>query len=576
MEEKSNLPMEENKNIIKNLYYNSDNGRFIMTDNQNNSYLCDMFGRQKNLFKSRITGIYNRYEHKKKLKPLLINKTNSNQNKNIISPLKSTELPIISNYQNFNTISNNKSLDYHPYRKRFDDGCGLPKSLVKPFFNENIEDFKEKNKKELVEHLDKYFSNEMCKNNVSLDYQNNKPGLSFLNCDLNDYKSMNKDHKFIIKLIEDTIDKYREQYKNKLNILYKNPVVKALVQFKKYLLIYKDTKVVNGFKLSEPSEKIKEKYKITNNNIKNYFINIKEKNKINDKIIEMYKLKKYKTIEYKNNDNSEDDQNEENELFNLPQLQRRQIIVGPDKLNNLCKSKDFTIGRLLEMDFGFSEEDHKNKINRIKRLGNSAFRNKNNNNKILQNKPMKLFSGLRRYKKNNKKIEDEQNSNGIPVTYKETLESLSNKNQNLNDIYINKSNDSKTLEQKIADNELSFISELSEREKNIQEKKIFRIKSVKSQRNQTELENQLLKGFVQKEEIKYENNSNINKKEHKLKSSLETYKNDINLLKLTNPRAYERQKKEEEHELLLMKKKIELIALLEKNKKNKKINDKEK
>ena len=109
--------MEENKNIIKNLYYNSDNGRFIMTDNQNNSYLCDMFGRQKNLFKSRITGIYNRYEHKKKLKPLLINKTNSNQNKNIISPLKSTELPIISNYQNFNTISNNKSLDYHPYRK---------------------------------------------------------------------------------------------------------------------------------------------------------------------------------------------------------------------------------------------------------------------------------------------------------------------------------------------------------------------------------------------------------------------------------------------------------------------------
>jgi hypothetical protein len=311
----------------------------------------------------------------------------------------------------------------------------------------------------------------MCKNNVSLDYQNNKPGLSFLNCDLNDYKSMNKDHKFIIKLIEDTIDKYREQYKNKLNILYKNPVVKALVQFKKYLLIYKDTKVVNGFKLSEPSEKIKEKYKITNNNIKNYFINIKEKNKINDKIIEMYKLKKYKTIEYKNNDNSEDDQNEENELFNLPQLQRRQIIVGPDKLNNLCKSKDFTIGRLLEMDFGFSEEDHKNKINRIKRLGNSAFRNKNNNNKILQNKPMKLFSGLRRYKKNNKKIEDEQNSNGIPVTYKETLESLSNKNQNLNDIYINKSNDSKTLEQKIADNELSFISELSEREKNIQKKK---------------------------------------------------------------------------------------------------------
>ena len=565
--------MEENTKIIKNLYYNSDNGRFILTDNQNNSYLCDMFGRQKSLFKSRITGIYNRYEHKKKLKPLIINKTNSNDNNIVMSP-STPSIEQISNYQNFNTISNHKSLDYHPFKKRFDDGCGLPKSLVKPFFNEKNDNFKDNNKKELIEHLDTYFSNEVCKNNISLNYQNKKPGLSYLNCDLNDYKSMNKDNKNIIKVIDDTIEKYREQYKNKLNILYKNPIVKALVKFKKYLLANKDTKVVNGFKLGEPPEKIKDKYKVINNNIKHYYINIRDKNKINDKIVELYKYKKYKTIDYKNNDG----QNDDNDFFNEPQLQRNQIIVGPDQLNNLCKSKDFTIGRLIEMDFGFTEEDHKNKINRIKRLGNSAFR-KTNNNKNLQKKPMKLFSGLRRYKQNSKNIEDEQlNSSGIPVTYKETIESLSNKNQNLNDIYINNNNNNnKTLEQKIADNELSFISEISEREKNIQKKRLFRIKSVKTQRNQSELETQLLNGFHQKEEIKSEVDNTINKKkEHKLKSFLECYKNDINLLKITNPKAYERQKKEEEHELLLMKKKIELIALLEKNKKNKKINDKEK
>ena len=115
--------MEENTKIIKNLYYNSDNGRFILTDNQNNSYLCDMFGRQKSLFKSRITGIYNRYEHKKKLKPLIINKTNSNDNNIVMSP-STPSIEQISNYQNFNTISNHKSLDYHPFKKRFDDGCG--------------------------------------------------------------------------------------------------------------------------------------------------------------------------------------------------------------------------------------------------------------------------------------------------------------------------------------------------------------------------------------------------------------------------------------------------------------------
>lgn len=561
MDGKDNITTEDNNIIIKCLYFNADNGRFILTDNQNNSYLCDMFGRKKSLFKSRITGIYNRYD-KKKLKPLLINKLNSN--KSTFSPLKSIEQPAILKYQNFNTIETHKSLDYHPFRKRFDDGCGLPKSLVKPFFNEKNEDLNEKNKKELIEHLDTYFSNEICKNKILLNYQNNKNGLNFLTCDLNDYKSMNEDNKKIIKKIDDTIEKYKRQYKNKLNILYKNPVVKALIKFKQYLLLHKDTKIVNGYKLKEPSQKIKEKYKIINNNIKNYFFNLEKKNKINEEIIESYKLKKYKTIVYKNNENKEEEQYEENEL--LKKLKRNQIIVGPDKLNNLCKSKDFTIGRLLEMDFGFSEEDHKNKINRIKRLGNSAFRNKNIN-KNLQNKPMKLFSDLKSSNNRSKSFEDEHlNSMGIPVTYKETIETLSNKNENLKDIYIS-DNNNKNLEQKIIDNELSFISELSEREKNIQKKKIIRFKSVKSQRIQNEIENKLLNGFRREEEIK--DNIYINKKkENKLKSFIECYINDINLLKLTNPRAYERQKREEEHELLLMKKKLELNLLLEKNKRN--------
>ena len=559
--------------IIKNLYYDSDRDLFIMADNQNNTYLCDMFGRQKSLFKSKITGISNRYQHSRKLQPLLIK--NITQNKNLSSPIKLAESSITPKYQKFNTISNQKSIDYHPYRKRYPDGCGLPKSLIYPFFNEKMENF---NKKKLIEHLNVYFSNEICKNNVSFDFSKNKLGLSFITCNLNDYKLCEVDHKNILKLIDNTIEKYREKYKYKLNILYKNPVVKAITGFKKYILLNKDTRIINGCRIDEPLEEIKEKYKIINNNINNYYHNLNEINKKNEKIYELYKLNKFKTIENKNNNNNNIDFYEnENELYNETQTPNNQIIVGPDKLNNICKSKDFTIGRLLEMDFGFSEEDHKNKANRIKRLGNSAFRSKNNN-KIIKNKRMKLFSGLKQNKNNinifKKSDEDQLNTSGVEVTYKETVETLSNKNQNINDIYINNNNNSKTLEQKIADNELSFMSDVSEREKNNQKKRIFRIKSVNAQRIQTEIENKMLEGFHQNEPLVDEEEKHNNKKEHKFKNSLECYKNDINLLKITNPKAYEMQKKAEEHEYSLMKKKMELLAILEQDKIKKKKNNK--
>ena len=555
------ISSEEQQKIIKNLWYDTDTGRFILTDNQNISYLCDMFGRQKHLFKKRITGISNRYQRKKKLQPLLI-KTSTIEDKKIISPLKSQEKPINSKYYNFNTISNEKSINYHPFKRKFDDGCGMPKSLVIPFFNENMGDKKEKDKKELIEHLDMYFSNEVCKNNISLNYHDNKAGLSYLTCDLNDYKLFEEDNKFILKLIDNTIKTYREQYKNKLNILYKNPVVKALTKFKKYILSNRDIKIVNGCRLNDPPEEIKEKYGIISHNIKSYFDNIREKNKFHDKIIEYYKNRKYKTI-------NEIKANEENDENIMRDTQMNNIIVGPDKLNNICKSKDFTIGRLLEMDFGFTEEDHKNKLNRIKRLGNSAFRTRNNKN-IIKNKHMKLFSGLRLNKnKSNilKKLEDERDSSKVEVTCKETLETLSNNNKNLNDIYVNNNNKEKSLEQKIADNELSFISELSEREQKIQNKRLFRIKSVNDQRLQTDVENKLLNGFCRKEELEIDEKMNNNKKEHKLKNMLDSYKNDMDLLKITNPTAYEMQKKMEMHDYMLMKKKIELNTFLEKNQK---------
>ena len=548
--------LDQNK-IIKNLCFDSDTGRFILTDNQNNSYICDMFGRKKSFFKSRITGISNRYERKRILQPLIIK--NIKENKKTLSPLKYNQ----REENNFNTISNHKSINYHPNRRRYGDGCGLPKSLVAPFFNEKSGDLKEKNKKELIEHLNIYFSNEVCKNNVSLNSQNKNCALSYLTSDLNDYKSYVEDNKKIMKLIDDTIEEYREQYKNKLDVLYKNPVVKALKNFKKFLLLNQDAKVINGYKAKEPNDEIKEKYKIIDKNIKNSYPNTIERTRINDRKIEL-KIKQYL---YSNQHDQYE--TEGNNIYN--QIQNYNIIVGPDKLNNYCKSKDFTVGRLLEMDFGFTDEDKKNKLNRIKRLGNSAFKSKNSNNNIIKNRRIKLFSG---HKKERKSDEEQAlgSSSKVEMTYKDTVETLSNNNRNMSDININ-SNNNKSLEQKIKDNELSFISELSEREQKIQKKRKFRIKSVKLQRLQANRDNRLLNGY-QQDEYEEEEKPETVKKEHKLKSFLECYKNDINLLKITNPKAYELQKKEEEREKKLMKKKMEFNALFEKNRRyNKKKSD---
>ena len=558
------LSSQENR-IIKNLSYDIDTGRFTLIDNQNNGFICDMFGRQKNTFKRNITGISNRYQLKSKLKPLFIE--DANEIKKTISPLHYSNGNIMRP-KNFRTIDNTKLMNYHPVRRRFDDAYGLPKSLVVPFYNVKEGDLKEKNKRELIEHLKTYFSNY---HNVSIKNENDKCALSYITCDLSDNKLSLEDNKKLIKLIDNTILKYRKEYKYKLNILYKNPVVKAIKKLKNYLLLNQGTNIIDGYKLNDTKEEIKDKFEIIKTNIKNSYPKTLEKRRINDKIIESYRNKNYFSLN-KNN-------NIENEGKNIyEQINKYNVIVGPDKLNNICQSKDFTIGRLLEMDFGLNEEDKKIKLNRIKRLGNSAFKG-NNNNMTIKNRHIKLSSGLKRFKNSNmnnsKNSNDEQmqgNSSKVEMTYKDTIETLSNKDQNINNInfnYNNNNNNHRTLEQKIADNDLSFISELSEKDKKISTKNIFRIKSFKLQRELTDNESRLLKGFQKKEEFKKEKSS-LNKRPHKLNSFLECYKNDINLLKKTNPIAYSLQKKEEERELILMKKKNEITEIFERNKRNNK------
>ena len=60
--DKEEINKEENdkNNYIKNLFYNMDNGKMMITDSENNKYRSDIFGRKKPKFLPNITGISNR------------------------------------------------------------------------------------------------------------------------------------------------------------------------------------------------------------------------------------------------------------------------------------------------------------------------------------------------------------------------------------------------------------------------------------------------------------------------------------------------------------------------------------
>ena len=496
----------EKKELISNLCYDSNTGRFILIDNQNNHYMCDLFGRRLGNFNSRVTGMYNRYQ-KKKLKPLAISQN-------------------IEKYNSISTVPKTPNkisfVGYFPMIRKFQEGCNLPKAKAPPFFNLQTDELTAKNKKELSEHLTTYFSNDFSKNSISLDA--NKRIMPYLTCDLTDYSSCREDFEKLGKIIDDTIENYKNQYKNKLNILNKNPIVKALKQFKNYLSLNKDTKIVNGYKLSQPPDKIIQKKNINEKIIRNrYFINKEKNNK-----------KSLLRLINNNNDNQ------------TKKLCSNSAIIGPDKLNDICKSKDFTIGRLIDMDFGYNDKDKKTR--RSIKSGMSR------NSEIIQSTS-----------------EDEKFNNRISsanaFTYKDTIETLSNKNCNLKEIYLK---ENKTIDEKIEDNELSFMSEMSENEKKYAKLNNLKIKSAEKIRVHAEHDNELLKGYQEEsveEEVEEDEKSkeNKSKSKFKLKTNLDSYMADIQLLKLTNPKLYEKMENDSKRDLELLKKKLDDMKLIKKN-----------
>ena len=111
--------------------------------------------------------------------------------------------------------------------------------------------------------------------------KNENKGLTFLTADLNEYDSIKHDTEESLKLIENSMNDFREIYKLKLNIMHKNPNVKALNQFKKNLLLNKNAKTINGRILDEPCDKIRKNYNFVNSKKNKNFYNLDDISQFN-------------------------------------------------------------------------------------------------------------------------------------------------------------------------------------------------------------------------------------------------------------------------------------------------------
>ena len=516
MEEKHN---EENKTqVIKNLCYEMDTNKLMINDNQNNHYLCDIYGRKKIKFLPNITGSLNRYKKQNILKDKNLSYF---QSTNYFSPN--------NNLSSFKNKINKRQIDYHPTVRRFEGYSKFPRPIGPPLLNIPNYDIKEKDKRKIIDKLDYYFEDYNTKLDISRKNENN--GVSYLTSDLNDFDLIKHDTEQSLKLIETTLNDFREEYKLKLNIMHKDPNVKALNQFKKNLLLNKDSTIINGRLLDAPNEKIKKNYKIIHSIVHKAGLSFDRKNEKNNIFNKIKYNRKNKTIsKYDNN-------------YNYTNLKNISIESGHERFNDFYKSKDFTVGRLVNMDFVLSTSD---KVNKTLTTND--------------NKESKKLPGIQKNENIISRNEEENKVGGMEDAYKETEETLNNNVSSFKSSIINNEKvKEKTLEEKINDNELSFISYMSDNEKKYEKENIKNIKSIRNINKKVEHTNELLKGYQEKERkppVIY-----LKSRILKLKSDGDLYRENLKLLRLTNSEAFKIQEQKDLYDLKMLEKKIKISTI---------------
>ncbi len=230
--------------VIKQIIFDEQSGKLFLSDDKNNHYLCNIYGQKKTSFLPDITGIYNAPQRK-----------NINNN-DIDDPL----------YQDI--YPQNKSQMYLPTTRRFEGYVPFSKPLAPVFDNIDLSQITSPMgigtnnshsakyyQDKLIKQLKKHFTNE--KSQKMFNKSENK-GLSYLSHSVVKYSKSDRDN--LIQLIDRHFEEYKQINKYKLNVMHKDPEVKALKRLKLFLQANEDTNIINGRELNPPSEEIVKKY----------------------------------------------------------------------------------------------------------------------------------------------------------------------------------------------------------------------------------------------------------------------------------------------------------------------------
>ena len=488
--EKNEVNKEKSEfNYIKNLCYDMDTGKITINDSENNVYRSDIFGRKNPKFLPHITGFRNRYNK------------NELEQKNLFKQKRTLNLKSISTNESLNNntntnISRNKKgyISYTPIIRKFEGYSKFPRPKGPPLLNIPDYELKEKQKRKIIEQLNNYYSQDYSAKN-DIKRKNENKGLSYLTKTLNEYDIIKYDINKLQKLVKNNLDEIKLRYHMKENLYKKDNIVKALSQFNKNISENKNSKTINGRILQEPNNIMKKYYKIINKAIK-----------------------RKKNLTHEKNNFKEFDLNlitENNNNKNINEY-------------NQTEMKDFTMGKIIKLDFGNSSEIKKEETE--PELKNNNTENKNEEINIEINDTT------------NNDINENNNENN-----KENNEEINKeeKSENKNNI----------LEKKIKNNDISFLSELSENEKKYFKKNNLNIKTINRINTNTEHDNKLLGGYMEKpiEDLKIFQKAKV----LRLKTEGDLYLDNINLLKKTNKTAFLLQEKKDLYDLKLLKKKIQ-------------------
>jgi len=521
--------------IIKQICYNPDNSRLILYSSDGTHYLCDIYGNRKLEFLPGISGTVTTKE-RKKLAPLSIN-------------VNYSSIPKMKFYA-----------EYFPITRKFEGYSFFPRPIASPFVNIPSFDLNNLCKRELVNQLQKYFSSDDAK--IFIENKGENKGLSFFTCDLNQFDSAKEDSKKLINIIDKTIEDYKEENKFKLNVSNKNPFVSSLLKFKKVLEMNGSMKIINGKLMKEPNNDIKNQYKFIYNKI------------------DKFGLKKIKNYRYAKTEGTYDSKYDFMDI------------------NSITKSSDITLGKRINEKFGIfsyeedkkmkeemekkriedeklkkeeeerkkkeeeeklkkEEEERKKKEEEEKKKKEEEEKNKKEEEKNKKEEEKKEDEEI---KKEEEKIEENNNLKNMKNESKITIETNYEEEKKKEEEEKKKKEEE---EKKKNQTQLSFISYMSENEKKYENENIISVKSEKQLEVNLNKEKRFLPGY--KKEIIKEKGLVQKSSDVQLKSNGELFFENLELLKKTNPIAYENQKKKDEYDFKQLKRQREQNRINAKN-----------